>query len=240
MGINSIRTIGGGKDAGGFVCEGSLIAKLNQEQIETASLKISDGDPRRSIIVYKDFEKHGFDGKNLSTPISYSIQATDDGENLYAEVTDVDDGFISSYASLVLQVVKNAKTKKPPVQAPSVPAAASQELGPPAAVSSVVPTSAESELAPVSAVPAEIRPSFSCEKASTNAEKLICSDAELASLDVSLAAAYKQHLSSSADRAVSKKAQVSWIKGLNSACSDVDCMKAEYQARISVLSGAVQ
>lgn len=241
--INTIRTIGGGKDVGGFVCEGNLTANLNQDQIETASLRVADGDSRRRITGYGDFAKYGFDGNTLSTPISYNVQKTDDGSGLYAEVTDMNTSFIMAYASLALQAVKNAKVRDLAAEKASLaPAVASQELGPPAAVSSVEPSSvgAEPDPAPVSAAPAEIRPSFNCEKASSSAEKLICSDAELASLDVSLAEAYKQHLAVSADKAASKKAQVAWIKDLNSTCSDVDCMKAEYQARISVLSGAVQ
>lgn len=241
--VNSIRTIGGGKDAGGFICEGDITAKLSPEQIEVASLPVTDGDPRRNLIGYNNFSGQGFDGKTLTTRIGYRVQATDDGDKLYAEIGEVDDGFIDAYVKLVLQTVRNAKMNVPPVaQEASASGSASQQLAPPAAVSSVgsTPVEAEPDTASVSAAPAEIRPSFNCEKASSSAEKLICSDAELASLDVSLAAAYKQHLSVSEDKAASKKAQVAWIKGLNNACSDVDCMKAEYQARISVLSGAVQ
>lgn len=241
MEIKNIRTMGGGKEVGGFVCEGNLTANLNQDQIETANLRVEDGDSRRRITGYLDFSRHGFDGSTLSTPITYNVQKTDDGSGLYAEVTDMDTKFIMAYSSLVLQAVKNAKMKMPPVaQVAPASDSASQELAPPAAVSSVEATSAEAESAPVSVASTEIRPSFNCEKASSNAEKLVCSDAELASLDVSLSQTYTQHLSVSADKAASKKAQVAWIKGLNNACSDVDCMKAEYQARISVLSGAVQ
>lgn len=233
--INGIRTIGGGKDAGGFICEGNLTANLSPEQIEVASLPVTDWDPRRSLIGYNNFSNQGFDGKTLTTPISYQVQETDDGDQIHAELSSVDDAFINAYVTLVLQTVKNAKVKKPPVEAATA-ATASQELAPPTAVSSVEPTSVEPEPAPVSVAPAEIRPSFNCEKASSNAEKLVCSDAELASLDVSLSAAYKQHLSVSADRAASKKAQVAWIKALNTACSDVACMKTEYQSRIDTLT----
>lgn len=237
--VNSIRTIGGGKDAGGFICEGDLTAKLSPEQIEVASLPVTDGDPRRSLIGYNSFSGQGFDGKTLRARIGYRVQATDDGDKLYAEVSEVDDGFIDAYVKLVLQTVRNAKMKMSPVaQVAPATASVSQELAPPAAVSGVGPTSVELEPAPVSAVPVEIRPSFNCDKASTNAEKLICSDADLASLDVSLSAAYKQHLSSSADRAATKKEQVTWIKSLNTACSDVDCLKVEYQERIDILSAA--
>lgn len=237
--INTIRTLGGGKDAGGFVCEGSLTANLNQDQIDTASLRVTDGDPKRSLIGYNNFSKQGFDGKKLTTSISYRVQKTDDGDSLYAEITDVDNDFLNAYANLVLQAVKNARPTAPE-QAPPASAPVYQEPAQEMTESSDASAAIETEEAPVIATPAEIRPSFNCAKASTNAEKLVCSDAELASLDVSLSAAYKQHLSNSSDRTASKKAQVAWIKGLNAACSDVECMKNEYQKRISVLSAAAQ
>lgn len=235
--INTIRTLGGGKDAGGFVCEGSLTANLNQDQIDTASLRVTDGDPKRSLIGYNNFSKQGFDGKKLTTSISYRVQKTDDGDSLYAEITDVDNDFLNAYANLVLQAVKNARPTAPE-QAPPASAPVYQEPAQEMTESSDASAAIETEEAPVIATPAEIRPSFNCAKASTNAEKLVCSDAELASLDVSLSAAYKQHLSNSGDRTASKKEQVAWIKSLNATCSDVECMKDEYQKRINVLSAA--
>lgn len=233
--VNSIRTIGGGKDAGGFICEADLTAKLSPEQVEVASLPVTDNDPRRSLIGYNNFSHQGFDGKTLSSHIGYRVQATDDGEKLYAEISEMDDGFIDAYVKLVLQTVRNSRMKASPVEAVAS-ASASQDVGPTAEVISAEPMSTESEPEHVSVAPAEVRPSFNCEKASTNAEKLICSDAELASLDVSLSEAYKQYLSVSADKAVVKKTQVAWIKGLNTACADVECMKTEYQRRIDTLT----
>lgn len=239
MEINSIRTIGGGKDAGGFVCEGNLTANLNHAQIETASLRVTDGDPKRSLIGYNNFSKQGFDGKKLTTSISYRVQKTDDGDSLYAEITDVDNDFLNAYANLVLQAVKNARQtvqeQAPPASAP-VYQEPTQEMAESSATSSAI----EPEEVPVSTAPIEIRPSFSCDKASTNAEKLICSDAELAAMDVSLSQVYKQYLSNSSDKAATKKEQVAWIKSLNTGCLNVECMKIEYDKRIIALSPAAQ
>jgi uncharacterized protein YecT (DUF1311 family) len=238
--LKNIRTLGGEKGAGGFTCEGSLVVNLNQEQIEVASLPVTDFDPRRSLIGYTDFSGQGFDGKTLTMPIAYGVQQTDDGDRLYGEISNLDNGFLIAYVNLAMQAIKNAKAREASEQVAPASASATQEAEAPPPVSSVVPTSVEPEPAPVSTAPVEIRPSFSCGKASTNAEKLICSDAELASLDVTLSQTYKAHLASSSDKTATKKEQVAWIKSLNSACSDVECMKAEYQKRISVLSPTAQ
>lgn len=229
--LNDIRTMGGGKDAGGFICEGNLVANLSQEQLDVAKLPLADADPRRSIIGYNDFTRQGFNGKSLTMPLGYRIQQTDDGDQLFGEVTSLDSDFINAYASLALQAVKNTKAGIAAAPPDSLPAETE---------SGQVQAASEPEPVAVSAPPAEIRPSFNCEKASTNSEKLVCSDAELASLDVSLSKTYKEYIANSSDKAATKKEQVAWIKSLNSSCSDVGCLKAAYQNRISVMSDSAR
>ena len=79
-------------------------------------------------------------------------------------------------------------------------------------------------------------PSFDCAKASTGAERLICSNKGLSAADVNLNQAYKNALSSSADKNVLKKEQIAWRKNERDACSDVDCMTKIYEQRITQLS----
>lgn len=79
-------------------------------------------------------------------------------------------------------------------------------------------------------------PSFDCAKASTGAERMICSNNELAQADVQLAQVYKAALSKSPDKAVLKKEQGAWIRNQRDACSDASAMLQVYQDRISQLS----
>jgi len=79
-------------------------------------------------------------------------------------------------------------------------------------------------------------PSFDCAKASTGAERMICSNNDLAQADVQLAQAYKAALSKSPDKAALKKEQGAWIRSQRDACSDASAMLQVYQDRISQLS----
>ncbi|MBD9480380.1 MliC family protein [Pseudoxanthomonas sp. PXM02] len=72
------------------------------------------------------------------------------------------------------------------------------------------------------ATPAIAPPSFDCAKAASEAEKLVCSDAELAALDRRLSARYRE--AKDADPAI----QRGWAKGRD------DCWKAQ-DARLCVL-----
>lgn len=79
-------------------------------------------------------------------------------------------------------------------------------------------------------------PSFDCAKASTGAERMICSNNELAQADVQLAQAYKAALSKSPDKVALKKEQGVWIRNQRDACADASAMLQVYQDRISQLS----
>ncbi len=81
-----------------------------------------------------------------------------------------------------------------------------------------------------------VSPSFDCGKASTAAERLICSNSELAQADIQLAQAYKAALGDAADKAALKKEQAEWLKNQRDVCIDANAMLKVYQERTSQLS----
>ncbi|GGZ90585.1 lysozyme inhibitor LprI family protein [Novosphingobium arvoryzae] len=82
------------------------------------------------------------------------------------------------------------------------------------------------------ATAATVKPSFDCSKASKPQEKLICSDSELAELDVKLADAYSA-ATQAGDKAAILQAQRQWISQSFNACSDKPCLVAAYQKRLT-------
>jgi uncharacterized protein YecT (DUF1311 family) len=85
-------------------------------------------------------------------------------------------------------------------------------------------------------------PSFDCSKASGRVEKLICSDPELASLDVELAHLYKALSSQATGQKLKafRTYQRGWIKGRNDcwkavAVGVLTCVEASYRTRIREL-----
>lgn len=79
--------------------------------------------------------------------------------------------------------------------------------------------------------------SFDCSKAATKVEKTICTDDELSSLDEDMAGLYKKALQTG-DASGVKAAQKIWLKDRND-CSDAECIKDQYNYRISDLARAV-
>lgn len=77
-------------------------------------------------------------------------------------------------------------------------------------------------------------PSFDCEKASTQAERLICSDAELSALDAQMMALYQRLAEIQSDDSL-KKEQRKWIKEDRDTCPDARCMALFYRSRINKL-----
>jgi uncharacterized protein len=83
-------------------------------------------------------------------------------------------------------------------------------------------------------------PSFNCAKASSSVEKLICNDAELASLDNSLSSLYHTLMknTSAAEQKLLKTEQRGWVKGRDDCWKSDDmrgCVASEYQYRINEL-----
>ncbi len=77
--------------------------------------------------------------------------------------------------------------------------------------------------------------SFDCQKASTDVEKLICSDTHLSVLDEDLAKAYKNALQRDPDRV--KTQQQRWLKYTRNDCTSLECLKDAYRLQIDRLNG---
>jgi uncharacterized protein YecT (DUF1311 family) len=77
-----------------------------------------------------------------------------------------------------------------------------------------------------------IAASFPCEKAGTNVEKMICSDAEIASLDVKLDRFYKDALNRSEDKQKLKDEQRAWLEERRNKCGEPYCLASTYRHRI--------
>ena len=77
-------------------------------------------------------------------------------------------------------------------------------------------------------------PSFDCAKASNDAERLVCSDRELAALDVKMADLYQLGLNSVADSNEFTGEQKVWLSRRD-ACTDKQCLVVSYDDRIKDL-----
>lgn len=78
--------------------------------------------------------------------------------------------------------------------------------------------------------------SFDCAKAQSKVEHLICDNQEISRLDEDLSKAYSLAQGWSADKQTATKEQRQWLKEVRNACSDINCLKVAYAARISKLS----
>jgi uncharacterized protein YecT (DUF1311 family) len=96
--------------------------------------------------------------------------------------------------------------------------------------------------------PALIKPSFNCAIAGLPAERLICGSAELATLDLELAATYKDALdrAKAYDRDYGTPAsqvtlstlvqdQNSWLRNSRNRCQSADCIYEAYRNRLAYL-----
>lgn len=77
--------------------------------------------------------------------------------------------------------------------------------------------------------------SFDCTKASTPAERLICADKDLSSLDDTLADVFSMEAESGAEATRLRTSQRAWLAARN-ACPDGACLKQQYERRIADLS----
>ena len=82
------------------------------------------------------------------------------------------------------------------------------------------------------------KPSFDCAKASSFAEKAVCSNDDLAQLDVRMSKAYKAQLAATSNITSAKAAQRTWVKK-REACGSVECIRTLYAARIPELGGGI-
>lgn len=83
---------------------------------------------------------------------------------------------------------------------------------------------------------AAIPPTFNCDKAGTNSEKMICASDELAALDREMARAYRQLFSVAVKRReLLANEQSAWRLSVRDACPDESCISRVMRQRIVVL-----
>jgi len=112
---------------------------------------------------------------------------------------------------------------------PNTASDAQAETNPPPSAT-MEPSNVESP-APVAAVAQPISPSFDCTKARSDAEHLICSDNDLASLDNALASQYHLAKSVATDKAAfTAQNKAEWLSREQS-CHDKPCLLAWYERR---------
>jgi len=129
----------------------------------------------------------------------------------------------------------------PPASAvlpPSAPKPAEQAAIRPSAPPATTPVPSEQPPIPRNDTPAAVapafRPSFDCAKAGNNAERIVCSDSQLAALDVKMSDLYKRGLSSVTDSNVFLGEQQIWLSQRDD-CTDKECLVISYNDRIKEL-----
>lgn len=80
-----------------------------------------------------------------------------------------------------------------------------------------------------------ISPSFNCNKADKWFEKLICSDDDLAKLDVEMARLFRQLQNQSSRTQLAAISQADWRNKVRNICPDRSCLIASYTGRIAQL-----
>lgn len=155
-----------------------------------------------------------------------TVQGNEKGDIIF---TILDDGSLVTeglkYTKETAQKPEQTSAQQPPQAGTVASSATATEKSPP--VSSPAPQMTAT-------------PSFDCAKASSSAEKLICSNEELASLDVEMMSAYKQLADGNPDKNALKKEQINWIKSKRDACTTVACMADAYHGRINEMEAAAQ
>ncbi len=94
----------------------------------------------------------------------------------------------------------------------------------------------QAPIVPISPAPVTWSPSFDCTKASTLAERLICSSKELSEADVKLAVTYRAAADISTNKDSLRNTQNAWRKNERDACFDVQCMLVAYKSRFAQLA----
>jgi uncharacterized protein len=80
---------------------------------------------------------------------------------------------------------------------------------------------------------ASLAASFDCTKASTDIEKMVCTDPDLSTLDERLGRLYQAATQTNPDL---KAAQQGWLRSQRNVCHDTACLNQAYQQRITELS----
>jgi len=105
---------------------------------------------------------------------------------------------------------------------------------PPAAVPAPIERPPSIRNDPAATPSVALRPSFDCAKATNDAERIVCSDNQLAGLDVKMADLYRRGLSSVTDSNVFSSEQQIWLSQRDD-CADRQCLVVSYNDRIKEL-----
>jgi hypothetical protein len=100
-------------------------------------------------------------------------------------------------------------------------------------------TAASSASLPAQATTASFAPSFDCRKARSDAEHLVCGDAELAADDVELAALYAKAKAAASDKTEFKKRTLAQWNYREQTCHDRVCLVRWYEDQKAALSEIV-
>jgi uncharacterized protein YecT (DUF1311 family) len=114
-------------------------------------------------------------------------------------------------------------------------ATASPPVVPPATVPAPIgqPPVARND-SPAATPTVAFRPSFDCAKATNDAERIVCSDSQLAALDVKMTDLYRRGLGSVTDTNVFLGEQQVWLSQRDD-CTDKQCLVVSYNDRIKEL-----
>jgi len=122
----------------------------------------------------------------------------------------------------------------PQAAAPSPPAPAPAPAAPPTATAKAPSPPQQPAAAPAPPPPPAIRASFNCATPGNIAERIVCSDGQLAALDVKMAEMYQLGLRSVADTNAFRGEQQVWLSQRD-VCTDKPCLAASYGERIKEL-----
>jgi uncharacterized protein len=86
-------------------------------------------------------------------------------------------------------------------------------------------------------VPAARAATFDCNKASSFAEKVVCSDSRITAMDDELGGLYKEAFASSPNKDALKTEQKAWLASRDR-CQDSNCIMKAYSDRIAALKGS--
>ena len=203
----------------------------------SASLDLFD-----AYMLLGDISKTGSYGQQKDLVAAYAWYALagaaapdSDAPNSIRNALGLDSAKITEAQKIAGKWKKSGSQKWRDMYKPS-PAAVAQVSAAPAVV--VAAPVAVATVAPTTGVSNSVAPSFDCTKATSPAERLICSDSDLSKLDVDLNAIFADVRKSATDKKQVRADQLAWMKNSRNACSDKQCMVKAYKQRITDLTSS--
>lgn len=90
-------------------------------------------------------------------------------------------------------------------------------------------------VAMVLAAPVAAPSAVDCSRATSNAEKMLCSNSRLALADERMAYAFREAIRRGADPAALMQSQRRWTAEIRDTCNEVECMLKAYENRTAEL-----